>query len=148
MRKCLKIVSVMLVVSLILGVPVHASDEATPWSSAFFTSIDPYIYYESGNYFEIWFDVVAARRMEELGVSKIKIQVSSDRSNWETVTTCYPEDYPQMICENTGFHADYIPYTGIIGKYYRAYITFYAKNSTGIGELSAYSQIIRLVAAP
>lgn len=148
MRQCVRIVSTILIISLILSIPVYATEEATPWGSSFFTSYDPYIYYESGSTFEIWFDVVAARRMEELGVNKIKIQVSSDGSNWETATTYYPEDYPQMICENTVFHADYVTYTGSIGYYYRAYITFYAKNSTGIGELYAYTQTIRLVAAP
>lgn len=148
MNRCVRIVAVILAVSLLLAAPVYASDEAIQRSSAFFTSYDPYIYYESGGSFEVWFDVVAPYRMEKLGVSKIKIQVSADGSNWETVKTCYPEDYPQMICENTGFHADYVSYTGVIGCYYRAHITFYAKNSSGIGELYAYTQTIRIVAAP
>ena len=147
MKRSAKIVSLILIVSLVFFVPVHA-EEVAPWSSSFIASYDPSIYYESGSSFEIWFDVVATRRMEELGVSKIKIQVSSDGSNWGTVTTLYPEDYPQMICENTGMHVDYVTYSGTIGRYYRAYITFYAKNSTGIGELSAYTQKVRLVAAP
>ena len=148
MKRCVRIVSMILAISLLFAAPVYASDEATPRSSAFFTSYDPYIYYESGSSFEIWFDVVAPYRMEKLGVSKIKIQISSDGSEWETATTCYPEDYPQMICENTGFHADYVSYTGTVGYYYRAHITFYAKNSSGIGEIYAYTQIVRLVAAP
>lgn len=148
MKYYMRLVSVILIIALVLAVPVCAEEETAPWSSAFIASYDPYIYYESGTYFEIWFDVVAVRRMEELGVSKVKIQVSSDGSNWGTVTTCYPEDYPQMICENTGFHMDCVPYTGTVGNYYRAYVTFYAKNSSGIGEISAYTQTIRLVAAP
>lgn len=148
MRRYTRLISALLVISLVVAFPVCATNEPTPWSSAYFTSYDPYIYYESGNYFEIWFDVVAARRMEELGVSEIEIEVSADGSDWDTATICYPEDYPQMICENTGFHYDCVSYTGVIGYYYRACVTFYAKNSTGIGELYAYTQTIRLVAAP
>ena len=148
MKRYIRFVSIILIISLILSVPVYADEEATPRGSSFIFSYDPYIYYESGNYFEIWFDVVATRPMEEVGVSEIELQVSSNGSNWTTVKTYYPEDYPQMICENTGFHYDYVPYTGAIGCYYRAYVTFYAKNSTGIGEISAYTQTIRLVAAP
>lgn len=148
MKRYARFISVLLIISLIIAFPVYASNEVAPWSSAYFTSYDPFIYYESGDTFEIWFDVVAARCMQELGVSEIEIQVSPNGSDWTTSRTLYPEDYPQMICENTGFHADYVTYTGYIGAYYRAYITFYAKNSTGIGEIYAYTQTIRLVAAP
>lgn len=148
MRQCTRVISILLIISLLLAVPVYAEDEITPWSSSFIASYDPYIYYESGNSFEVWFDVVAVRRMDELGVNEIEIQRSSNGSSWTTVKTCYPDEYPQMICDNTGFHADYITYTGTVGYYYRAYITFYAKNSSGIGEIYAYTQTIRLVAAP
>ena len=147
MKRYTQFISVLLIISLIIAFPVYASNEVTPWASAFFTSYDPSISYESGDTFEIWFDVVAPRRMQELGVSEIEIQVSPNGSNWTTTRTLYPEDYPQMICENTGLHAGYITYTGAIGAYYRAYITFYAKNSSGIGEIYAYTQTIRLVAA-
>ena len=145
MKRCTRLVSIILIVSLILSVPVYAEEEATPWSSSFIFSYDPYIYYESGSYFEIWFDVVAHREMEEVGVSEIELQVSSNGYTWTTTKTFYPEDYPQMILENTGFNYDYVPYTGAIGYYYRAYVTFYAKNSTGIGEIYAYTQTIRLI---
>lgn len=147
MQRFARLVSIILVISMVFVVPVYA-EEVTPWSSAFIASYDPYIYYESGSSFEIWFDVVAVRRMEQLGVSSIEVEVSPNGTDWTTVRTLYPEDYPQMICENTVFHADYVTHTGYVGAYYRAYITFYAKNSTGIGELSAYTQTIRLVAAP
>lgn len=148
MKRYTRLLSIVLIISMILVIPVHAEEDASLWSSSFIASYDPSIDYESGSSFDIWFDVVATRRMEELGVNEIIVQVSSDGSNWSTVTTLYPEDYPQMICENTGMHAGYVTYSGTIGRYYRAYITFYAKNSTGIGELSAYTSKIRLVAAP
>ena len=134
-----------MIISLILSVPVYATEEATPRGSSFILSYDPYIYYESGSTFEIWFDVVATRGMDELGVSEIEVKVSSNGYTWTTAATYHPEDYPQMICEDTGFHYDYIPYTGAIGYYYKAYVTFYAKNSTGIGEIYAYTQTIKLI---
>ena len=50
-----------------------------------------------------------------------------------------------MVAQNTSAHGGYVPYNfATAGYYYRARITFYAKNSTGVGELDEYTEIIRM----
>ena len=44
-----------------------------------------------------------------------------------------------MIDDNTAFHAATLTCTKTSGYYYRAYVEFYAKNSTGTGELNYYT---------
>lgn len=142
MKRFAHSVCVILALVLILSAPAYAASEATPWSSSYFASYDPCIYQVTATYFHIYFDVVAVRTMDELGVNYIELQRSPDGRNWTTVKTYTPEDYPQMICENTGFHYDYVTYQAEAGYYYRAHVTFYAKNGNGFGELYDYTSIV------
>lgn len=142
MKQFMKMVCIVLAVSVLLAVPVFAEQEETPWASAYFISYSTYLYRTTGTQFEVWFDVSARNVMTELGVSSILLQESSDGENWTTVKTYEPEDYPQMICENTGSHAGCVSYTGLAGRDYRAYVTFYAKNSSGIGKRFVYAYFL------
>lgn len=142
MKNFLKVLCAILVISMVLSVPVFAAEETNPWSSAFFVLYSTYLYRTTGTQFEIWFEVDARDVMQELGVNSILLQESSDGENWITVKTYEPEDYPQMICENTGSHAECVSYTGRTGYDYRAYVSFYAKNSSGIGERYVYAYFL------
>ena len=143
MKLTARIICVLLVVSLLLAVPVLATENSSR-ASAFFVSTCTYLYEVDGNEFGVWFEVTAKYKMDELGVSCIKIQRSSNQSSWTTVKTCYPSSYEQMISTNTAIHADGVTYTGTSGYYYRAKVTYYAKSGNSIGEYTTYSDIKRL----
>lgn len=143
MKRFSRCICAIMAVVLLLAVPVHA-EEAAPRASSFFGSYSTYLYKAAYNKIEVWFDVVALGAMDELGVSSIKVQRSADGSNWETMRVYEPGVYTHMICENTGFHCDYVTYTGTPGYYYRAYVTFYARNSTGYGKRYVYTQTMLL----
>lgn len=101
----------------------------------------------SSSSFQIWFDVVAnaGSSPQELGVSEIALYESADQQSWTRVQTYLMADYTQMVDQDTTYHGGYVPYdTAITGYYYRARITFYAKNSRGVGELDVYTEIIRM----
>ena len=145
MKRFSRYVCMLLVVAILLSVPVFAQEEATPWSSAYFSSHLEYLYEISTIKFEVWFDVIAKRIMDELGASTIKVQRSANgETGWETMKTYNMADYSQMICENTGSHVGCVTYTGTPGYYYRAKITYYAKEGGGIGYYSAYTSVIQL----
>lgn len=104
-------------------------------ASNYFAMTSTYIDWVSDSELEIWFDVVAVGQMDKLGVERIKLQRSTDGSNWTTIKTYKMADYPEMICENTSGHADYVTYSNAHSRYYyRAYVEFYAKvdNRTGV----------------
>ena len=144
MKKVIRILCFMMAVVTLFVVPVSA-EESSSYSSIFFCSYDSAIY-ATGRTLEIWFDVVSNGTVQEVGVSSIILQRSTNRSNWSTVKTFYPDDYPQMICYNTGIAYDYVTYTGSYGYYYRAYVTFYAKSSRGTGNAYQYSETVYLAA--
>lgn len=136
-----RIVSIIMSVVLFFAIPVFAEESGT-YSSIFFGSYDSAIYNTSGRNLEIWFDVVGNGSMDEIGVTCIELERSSNNSDWTVVKTFLPEDYPQMICENTAMNYDCVSYLGTYGYYYRAYVTFYAKNSRGEGYNNEYSETV------
>lgn len=142
MKRFLRLVSMLLVMAMLMAVPALAADATPPRASAFFHMTSTYLYKTTGANFEVWFDVVAVERMDQIGVSEIRVQRSLDETNWQTVKTYTPEYYSQMIAENTAGHADCVTHIGTNWYYYRAMVVFYAKDERGTGELVRYTQTI------
>ena len=147
MKRIVRIICTILACVLFLAVPAQAASVVEPRASAFFAYHGTDLYKTSSASFQIWFDVVAnaGPDMQELGVSEIALYESADQQSWTKVKTYTMDAYPQMVAQNTSSHGGYVPYdTAITGYYYTARITFYAKNSRGIGELDVYTEIIRM----
>lgn len=153
MKRFIRCFAAMMVLVTLLGTVAYAQGisehgdaalAASPRSSAYFGSWDSYLYKTSSTSFEIWFDVTSAGSMDELGVSSIEVQRSTNGSNWTTVKTYYPEDYSAMIEEDTFSVYNCVTYTGAKGYFYRAYVVFYAKNSRGVGEMPDYAEVISI----
>lgn len=142
MKLFVKIIAVILVVGTMIA-PVHA-EEAENKSSSYFLSCTTSLTKVSTTKIEAYFSVGAFDIMDELGASSIKIQRSSDGNSWTTMKTYSKEAYSQLICENTSSHAAAVSYTGTVGYYYRAMITLYAKDGTGVGETVRYSSKVKL----
>ena len=140
---CLNIASV-----LIIAAPVNAasnSSEITPYSSSFFQSYSVYLSRYSSTLFYVCFDVTACGSMLELGVSSIEVQRSPNgSSNWTTTKTYTPDSYSQMMATNAFSHGGTVLYGGTAGYYYRAYVTLYAKNSSGSAKYFAYTDVLKL----
>ena len=140
-----RIICVLLVMSLLLALPVSAESEEQTRASRFFISHDCFLTRVDSSTFRICFDVLGTGTMYEIGVSSIEVDRSADGENWSLMRTYDAEDYPQMLCENTGTHDGYITYRyANPGYYYRAYITFYARNSSGTGKLFRYTAVMQL----
>lgn len=143
MKRFLRCLSLVLVLVMALGT-VTSAQEISPRSSYFFASWDSSLYKTGSDQFQIWFDVVAMGGMDELGVSTIEVQRSSNTTSWTTVRTYHSAYYSAMIEEDTSAVCNYVTYTGTTGYYYRAYVTFYAKDYTGTGEMYDYSEVLYL----
>lgn len=144
MKRFIRYISLLLVILVLFPIAALAAEEATPWASNFFGGSSVFLYKTSNTTFEAWFDVKAVRTMDELGVSVIKIQRSSDGEDWTTMKTFKKEDYSHLICEDTARHAECVSYTGTKGYYYRAYVELYAKNSSGTGYMPEYTSSMLL----
>ncbi|MBR4290660.1 MAG: hypothetical protein IKT52_08485 [Oscillospiraceae bacterium] len=147
MKKYIRFLCIALALSMLLAIPAYAESAAEPRGSAFFAAYGTDLYKASSTSFEIWFDVDAnLDMMDVIGVSEIIVYRSANgQSGWSEVRTYDMDDYPEMTTTYDYSHTNYVTYNNAwSGYYYRAYITFYAKNSRGIGERYVYTEIIRM----
>lgn len=105
---------------------VAAQEEITPYGSYYLDSYNSYICPMGGGRLEIWFSVVGDNYMDELGVLSIKLYESTDQKNWTRVKTYSHEKYPSMLGYGEVYHAGYVPYQGIPGRYYKAYVCIWS----------------------
>lgn len=145
MKKLGRFICFVLVCSLLLAVPAQTVSAETR-ASTFFSSYGTDLEKTSSISFRIWFDVVAnVATMDVLGVSEIIVYSSPDQQTWTKMKTYKMADYPQMVEQNSSSHEGYVTYNYTTpGYYYTAYITFYAKDSRGIGERYVYTEILRM----
>lgn len=131
MKYLIKTICILLVVATVLAIPV-AAEEASPYASNYFMSHSTYLWKTSSTSFQVWFDVTAVSGMSELGVDYIDIERSSDGTNWSVVKTYSQGSYSNLVASNTGNHCSYVTYSNMQSGYqYRAYVKFYAKNTSG-----------------
>lgn len=134
-----KVIAIVLVLSLVLAVPVSAK-EISPYASKYFMSHSAYLRTESSSSFKVWFNVTAVGTMTTLGVDYIDIERSSDGVNWSVVKTYDRDDYSNLVTSNTIYHSGSVTYSNMSSNYqYRAYVVFYAKNSSGTGSNGVYA---------
>lgn len=146
MKRFIRGASLVLALVMVLTVPAFAAEPVQPRASSFFMQSSVYLCNISGSYFEAWFNVTGTGIMDEIGAKYIKIQQSSDGTNWTTVKTYSMENYPSLIGDNTTTHAAGVSYVGTPGYYYRAHIRLYAKNSSGTGQRDRYTSSIYIPA--
>lgn len=81
---------------------------------------------------EIWFEVYGTGIMDEIGVTAIALQESTNGTNWSTVKVFKHSKYSQMLASNKTIHKSYVEYAGETDYYYRAVVTAWAsKNGNG-----------------
>ena len=138
MKRFIRVLSLTIVVCMLIAIPGFAVEQEQR-ASSFFSAYKAYCYHSSSNQIGIYFSVLGVGGMDEIGANVVKVQRSSDGTNWSTVKTFYKSTYSQMTGSNTGAHATTLYCTKTAGFYYRAYVEFYAKNSSGTGSLGYYT---------
>ena len=139
MKALSKVIALLLVFSLCMAVPVSAN-EVSPYASNYFMSHSAYLSETSSSSFQVRFTVTAVGTMTKLGVNYIDIERSSDGVNWTVVKTYDKDDYSSLVASNTYFHSGSVTYSSMNSNYqYRAYVNFYAKNSSGTATNGAYA---------
>lgn len=124
-RSCfMKAVIVVLVMALMMPVSANAAMPETvmPLASDYLACYTAYVCAMGGGDLEIWFEVAGTATQEYLGVLVIYLYESTDNVNWYWVKTYRHTDYNQMLLTNAWEVMDYVPYEGVAGRYYKAYV--------------------------
>ena len=141
MKRFLRLVCLLLVFATLAAVPAYAQEQSAR-ANLYLSSYRAYCTKTASTSVTVSFHVLGTRRMDEIGASKIKVQYSADKVNWTTVKTFLKADYPSMIATNDSSHAAELSCTVPSGKYYRAYVEFYAAKDNGSGMQFYYTEII------
>ena len=139
MKRFVRCMCLFLAISMILSTPALAAETVEPKGSSYFGNSSVFLCNVSGTSFEAWFQVTGVSRMDAIGVNFIKIQQSSDGTNWTTVKTYTKESYPNLIDYDTVTHTAGVSYTATGGYYYRAFVQLYAKKGVNSAIMNAYS---------
>ena len=120
----MKAVVFILVIALTMPVSVSAAMPETvmPRASAYLACYTAYVCAMGNGELEIWFEVTGTEPQEYLGVMTIYLYESTDNVNWTWVKTFRHADYEQMLLTNAWEVIDYVPYDGVAGRYYKAYV--------------------------
>ena len=141
MKRMIKVVCLLLTLTVLLSPAAQAEERG----SKYFACYDAWI--EESDIMgrlELWFDVTAVDTMDELGAYCIDIMESTDGVNFTTIDSFYPNSFPNMKVYNTFGHMDYVTfYHAVPGRYYKAYVHFWAKLGNGFGTATTYSDIVR-----
>ena len=144
MKRFIQCTSLVLAILMILVTPAFAAEGSEPRESSYFIRASVYLNKTSATSFQACFDVTATHTMQKLGARTIKIQRSGDGESWETIRTYSMDSYAQFVGQDVFFHASTISHTGTPTYYYRAYITLYAKDSSGSAEWNLYTDPLKL----
>ena len=123
-RFFVKVIATILAVILFTPINVQAAVPETvlPMASAYLASYTSYICAMGDGELQVWFRVTGTGTQEYLGAVVIYLYESTDNENWYWVETFLHQDNETMLAQNTFVHASYVPYYGVPGRYYKAYI--------------------------
>ena len=129
-----RLIAFLLVFSL--SVPAYAStaeaELVQPRASAYLETYGAYVYLPGNGQVQVYFDVTGTDDMDELGTLRIMLYESTDNVNWTWKKTFLHEDTPGMLIEDDFWYMNYVPYDGVTGRYYKAYVCIWAgKNGSG-----------------
>lgn len=141
MKRFVRLVCLLLVFASLATIPAYAAENSTR-ASAYLTGYRAYCTKVSSTSVGVSYQVIGTGTMDEIGANIIKVQYSSDKVNWTTAKTFKKASYPSMVDYDTGAHAGVLYATVPSGKYYRAYVEFYAEKDGGFSERYYYTEII------
>ena len=141
MKRLIRVVCLLLVMATLAAVPA-AAQTPTPRASNYLAGYRAYCTLDSSTSLTVSFFVLGAGKMDEIGVSLVKVQYSSDQVNWTTARTFRKAVDANMVDYDKAAHGGMLTCTVPSGQYYRAYVEFYAAKDNGFGERYYYTEII------
>ena len=119
-----RLVAVILIAMMLL--PMGVSAAVQPRASYYLDSYNAYVYAAGSGKIRVYFNVEGTGYMDEIGALSIKIYESKDNSTWTRVVTRTHDSTSGMLSYNDDYHSGYVSYSGVAGRYYKAYVCVWA----------------------
>ena len=141
MKRFLRLVCLLLVFAIMVAIPAYAQ-ELTPRASTELNAYRAYCTKETSTSVVVSYQVIGTDALDEIGANTIKVQYSSDGTNWTTAKTFQKASYPSMVDSNTSMHTGMLTATVPAGKQYRAYVVFYGEKNGNSTTRFYYTPVI------
>ena len=126
-KRIFRIVAIIIVLATLFTSSAYA--EVQPMrNSKYIDSYCAYLYSDKANYVQVWFEVNANIASNQVGVTQIILQKSSDLESWTPVKTFYSSAYPNMLASNAYLNVSHVDSIVTGGYYYRAGVNIYVEN--------------------
>lgn len=130
-KRYLKIAVILLCLIMFCSILVHAY-ALEPYASSQISGHSASLLKGDDGYLYVFFTIHTNRIMNTLGASSVVIQRYS-LFQWVNEYTFTPENMPELLITNAGYHALIIPYDPLFpNAKYRAVVNFYAESDTMI----------------
>lgn len=125
----LRVVAVILVFTCICPVTAFAVE---PRASYYLDSYSAYTYPAGSGKIQVYFSVVGAGDMDEIGALRVAIYESTDNVNWTWIKSFTHDSTSGMLGYDHFYHSGHVDYQGVAGRYYKAYVCVWAgKDGSG-----------------
>ena len=128
-----RVITIILIVSMCTPIGAQAAmpETVAPMASDYLAEYTAYICAMGGGDLEIWFEVTGTGTWADIGVLTVYLYESVDNSNFYWVKTFQFTEYENMLWHDDYFCVDYVPYEGVPGRYYKAYVQVWAGPEDG-----------------
>lgn len=104
---------------------------ASTRSSAYLSSYTARIQPLSDGEIAVVVDVRGVGTMSEIGAAEIHIYESTDNVSFDLMESYYSDDCPEMLGSGSFYYDSPVTYEGVVGRYYKATVCFYAAKNNG-----------------
>lgn len=128
-----RVITIILITSMCTPIGAQAAmpETVAPMASDYLAEYTAYICAMGGGDLEIWFEVTGTGTWADIGVLTVYLYESVDNSNFYWVKTFQFTEYENMLWHDDYFCVDYVPYEGVPGRYYKAYVQVWAGPEDG-----------------
>lgn len=129
-----RIVALVLVLATLapLGASAAVAETVQPRASSYLDSYSAYVYPAGSGKVQVYYSVTGVDYMDEIGYLRIAIYESTDNSSFTCVKTFTNANTPSLLAYNKFHHSGYVQYSGVAGRYYKAYVCVWAgENGSG-----------------
>lgn len=134
-RKKLLVKLVALCLILVMAVPTYAGaaviEPVSPLGSHYIASYQAYVYPAGGGEIRVYFSITGVTYMNSIGSQTVQIYESTDNSTWQFVHAFTYYNNPGMLGYGDYYHSGYVTYQGVAGRYYKAFVRFWAGKDGG-----------------
>lgn len=127
----IQIIAICLVLSLTVPVAARAAsvEPAVSLANYYIDSCDSHISSVGMGRIQIWFEITGSGTMDKIGALSVEVYESTDNTNWTLVQTFTHDVYVTMLTENSFYYRSSVSHQGVPGRYYKAYVTFWAERN-------------------